>query len=585
MHDSQVQDVKDKIDIVDLVNQYVPLKRSGTNFKGLCPFHKERSPSFMVHPERQSFKCFGCSEGGDAITFLQKIEGLTFPEALQMLADRVGIELKKQTLAEQHEKDEKSQLYRLNAVVAAFFHHTLTKTDAGEPARMYLTGRKVLPTTIDTFHIGYAPQSSGLVPWLTKQGFKSGDLSRAGNPERFRSRVMFPIRDPLGHVLGFTGRLITNQQNAPKYLNTPETPIFKKSRAVYGLYESKEAIRQYQVAILMEGQMDVVLSHQVGAKLAVASSGTALTADHLKVLRRYAPKLLLAFDADQAGQTAAEKAMTLAAAAELAMKVIVMPDGCKDAGEVIERDPALWKQAIGEAVPAMDWLIGSMVKKYGLADGTTKKLIARAVLPHVRDILDPVERAHAINTLARTLTVPERAILDTLDRLARPQAVMPAQQEPAPTKPATRSIVERLLGLLLLHPKYIETLQPEATHIPAGTFTERLFKTMIGCYTDSQQQPPANFFASVQSKLERDDQANAVALTMETEQWLTQELDAGQVGTELLHRLQQGEREDIKRSMAARIAAAEASGDRGQVKQLMSELQTILKPKPTHAKT
>lgn len=585
MHDSQVQDVKDKVDIVDLVNQYVPLKRSGTNFKGLCPFHKERSPSFMVHPERQSFKCFGCSEGGDAITFLQKIEGLTFPEALQMLADRVGIELKKQTLAEQHEKDEKSQLYRLNAAVAAFFHHTLTKSEAGAPARTYLSGRKVAPTTIETFQIGYAPQTSGLVPWLTKQGFKPIDLDRAGHPERFRSRVMFPIRDPLGHVLGFTGRLIADQQDAPKYLNTPETPIFKKSKAVYGLYESKEAIRQYQVAILMEGQMDVVLSHQVGAKLAVASSGTALTADHLKVLRRYTPRLLLAFDADQAGQTAAEKAMTLAATAELAMKVIVMPDGLKDAGEVIELDPALWKQAIGEAVPAMDWLIGSMVKKFGLADGTTKKLIARAVLPHVREILDPVERAHAINTLARTLTVPEQAILDTLDRLAKPQAPHATNQESPVVKPAMRSIVERLLGLLLLHPKFIETLQPESAHIPAGTFTERLFKAMIGCYTDSQQQPPANFFASVQAALERDDQANAAALMMETEQWLTQELDVGQVGNELLQRLQQGEREDIKRSMAARIAAAEASGDRSQVKQLMSELQTILKPKPTHAKT
>jgi DNA primase len=513
------------------------------------------------------------------ITFLQKIDGLTFPEALQILADRAGIELKQQTLADQQEKDEKSQLYRLNSAVAAFFHHTLTKTDAGLPAREYLSGRKVLPATIETFQIGYAPQNSGLVPWLTKQGFKPVDLDHAGHPERFRARVMFPIRDPLGHVLGFTGRLIDAQQDAPKYLNTPETPIFKKSKAVYGLYEGKEAIRHYQVAILMEGQMDVVLSHQVGAKLAVASSGTALTAEHLKILRRYAPKILLAFDSDQAGQTATEKAMTLAAAAELTIKVITMPNGLKDAGEVIERDPALWKQVIGQAISGMDWLVQSMVKKFGLADGGSKKLIARSVLPHVRDILDPVERAHAINTLARTLGVPERAISDTLERLAVPRSSnASAEQAPPAVKPVTRPIVERLLGLLLLHPELMETLQPASTHISTGTFVERLFKAMIGCYTPTEKQPPANFFASVQAALGREDQANVAALVMETEQWLTQELDAGQVGQELLQRLHQGEREDVKRSMAARIAAAEASGDRAQVKQLMTELQTILKP-------
>jgi len=261
------------------------------------------------------------------------------------------------------------------------------------------------------------------------------------------------------------------------------------------------------------------------------------------------------------------------------MKVIEMPDGMKDAGEVIEHDPALWKQAIGQAVPAMEWLIQSMVKKFGLADGGSKKLIARGVLPHVRDILDPVERAHAINALARTLGVPERAIMDTLDRLAAPRAPSSAAGQEAPAlKPEMRPIVERLLGLLLLHPRLINALQPAPTHISTGSFDERLFKAMIGCYTASEKQPPANFFASVQATLGREDQANVAALVMETEQWLTKELDAEKVGNELLGRLHQGERDKNKRSMAARIAAAEASGDRAQVKQLMTELQTILKP-------
>ncbi len=578
MADSQVQEVKDRIDIVDLITQYLPLKRSGTNFKGLCPFHRERSPSFMVHPERQSFKCFGCGEAGDVITFLQKAEGLTFPEALRLLADRANIELRPQTMAEQRDKDEKTQLYRLNAATAAFFHHILTATDAGAPARSYLAGRKVAPATIDTFQIGFAPAAGGLGPWLAKQGFRPADLNLAGHPERFRSRVMFPIRDPLGHVLGFTGRLIDDVPDAPKYLNTPETPIFKKSKAVYGLYEGKDAIRQYQVAILLEGQMDVVLSHQVGVRLAVASSGTALTADHLKAVRRYAPKLLLAFDADAAGQTAAEKAVALAAAAELSVKVVTMPDGLKDAGEAIERDPKLWQQAIGAARPAMRWLIDSMCARFGTADGTAKKLVARAVLPHIRAIVDPVEQAHAVGELARSLAVPEQAILDALARSPAPAAAAgqtAAPPIPAPAEP--RPIVERLLGLLLVRPGLLSANEPSAAQLPAGSFAARLSKTMAACYT-GPTQTAADFLTSIHRQSSREDQLAVTALVADTEHWIAEGIDPTAVAGELADRLRSGEREELKRSMAARIAAAEATGDRTQVKTLMTELQAMLKP-------
>lgn len=586
MADSQVQDVKDRIDVVDLVQQYVPLKRSGTNYKGLCPFHNERSPSFMVHPERQSFKCFGCSEGGDAITFLQKMEGLTFPEALQLLADRVGIQLTKQTVASQQEKDEKSQLYRLNAAVAAFFHHVLMKAPAGKPAQDYLIRRKLTLATMEAFQLGFAPAQSQLVGWLGKQGFRSAELNRAGRPDRFRNRIMFPIRDALGHVVGFTGRLIEDSQDGPKYLNTPETPIFQKSKVVYGLYEGKDVIRRRQAAILMEGQMDVILSHQVGVRLAIASSGTALTADHVRAIRRYAPKVLLAFDADGAGQAATEKALLLTAAAELATKVITMPQGVKDAGEAIERDPALWQQAIGRATPGIEWLIGSMAAKFGIADGASKKLVARSVVPHLRAITDSVERAHAIAALARTLSVPEQAIADALAKVAAPrQSDSQSVTAPQSSKSATRPIIERLVGVLLLHPSLLVTIGLEGA-VPAGSLSERLVTAMLACYTPDDRQTTANFLTSVQASLERDDQAQLAALTMETEHWLTPELVPAEVAQELIGRLRQGEREDIKRSMAAKIAAAEASGNREQVKQLMSELQSVLQPSPsTHAKT
>lgn len=585
MADSQVQDVKDRIDIVELVQQYLPLKRSGTNYKGLCPFHNERSPSFMVHPERQSFKCFGCSEGGDAITFLQKMEGLTFPEALQLLADRVGIQLTKQTVASQQEKDEKSQLYRLNAAVAAFFHHALTVSPAGKPAQEYLVRRKLTQATIEAFQLGFAPAQSQLAAWLAKQGFQPAELNRAGHPERFRNRIMFPIRDALGHVVGFTGRLIEDNQDGPKYLNTPETPIFQKSKVVYGLYEGKDAIRRYQAAILMEGQMDVILSHQVGVRVAIASSGTALTADHVRAIRRYTPKVLLAFDADVAGQAATEKALLLTAAAELATKVIPMPAGMKDAGETIEHDPALWQQAIGQATPGIEWLIGSMTAKFGIADGASKKMVARSVVPHIRAIGDSVERAHAVAALARALSVPEQAIADALEKVAAPRTAAQQLTGATPTAPpATRPIVERLVGVLLLHPSLLATVGLDGV-VPAGSLSERLVTTMLTCYTPDDRQTTANFLTSVQSALGREDQAQLASLLMETEHWLTPELVPSEVAQELLIRLRQGEREDIKRSMAAKIAAAEASGNREHVKQLMNELQSVLQPPSTHAKT
>ncbi|MBI4032640.1 DNA primase [Candidatus Berkelbacteria bacterium] len=584
MPDDQVQEVKDRIDVVDLVGSYVPLKKAGATWKGLCPFHKEKTPSFTVNPERQIFKCFGCNEGGDVLTFVQKMEGLTFPEALEMLADRAGVKLdhRKAPAQYQREKDEKSALYRLNAAAAKFFHTLLTDHPSATRAREYLAGRDIRTETIAGFQIGFAPSTPALSQWLAKHGVSAAHLRAGGSPERFRNRIMFPIRDPLGNVLGFTGRVLPGDESGPKYYNTPETPIFRKSRVLYGIYEGKQAIRERGVAVLVEGQVDVVLSHQAGVRLAIASSGTAFTLDHLTAIGRYASKLILAFDADQAGVNATKKAIALAAELDLSLRVVRFPEGVKDAGEAIERDPKLWATALAEAQPAFDWLVdtaiaeqvGSLGPGSGQAlDGSGKKAVAKAVLPVLARLPDPVEQAHQLTVLSRRLAVPERALQEAIARTRTPKALtLPSSPPPAKT---VRSLVEQLAGLLVLNPAAAERV-PEAV-FPPGTLARRLYETVKACYNPEERQTTADVVRIVSSRLSETDRVVLPLLLAEVEQLLGPDTDADAVITELATRLTRDANESVKQSIAERIAAAEAAGNRDQVKQLIVELQATLK--------
>lgn len=580
--DDQAQEIKDRIDIVDLVNQYVPLKRSGLNHKGLCPFHKEKSPSFMVNSERQIYKCFGCDEGGDAISFVQKMEGLTFPEALELLADRVGIKLdrKKAPAQYQQEKDVKSRLFRVNAASAKFFHHLLLNHPSGKVALEYLHGRTISDNSIRAFQIGYAPAQPVLAEWLRKQGFTVQDLSSSGAPERFRNRIMFPIRDTLGNVVGFTGRSLPGDESGPKYYNTPETPIFKKSKLVYGLFEGKQAIRTEKQAVLVEGQMDVVTSHQTGVQTAVASSGTAITLDHLKAVRRYTGNVLIAFDGDSAGQAAAKKTIALTFEAELGAKVVQMPEGFKDAGEIIEKDPSQWLVVLSRAMPAMDWLIEHEIGQSaeGTLDGPSKKAVAKAVLPMLLKVDDPVEQAHYVGLLASRLRVPEQSLLDALKRAGttRTAATPAAPAAALPTPHRNRPIDEQLAGLLALHPSVLEKVTIRDEHFQPKSFAANLYSAIKTCYTDQGRQGAAISFDTIRASFSSPDQAQLDPLILEVQELLADH-EPADIALELATRLTRDTHESLKASIAERIRLAESAGDRAGVKQLMKELQTALK--------
>ncbi|MGI6103650.1 MAG: DNA primase [Patescibacteria group bacterium] len=599
MADDQVQDVKDRIDIVDLVGSYVPLKRAGANHKGLCPFHKERSPSFMVNPEKQIYKCFGCDEGGDVLSFVQKMEGLTFPEALELLADRAGITLdrKKAPAEYKKEKDEKSALFRVNAASAKFFHALLTTHAVAAAARSYLEGRGLTSETIAMFQVGYAPAKPVLGPWLTKHGFTPAQLKLAGSPERFRNRIMFPIRDALGNVVAFTGRAMPGDDSGPKYYNTPESPIFKKSKVLYGLYEGKQALKHEAKAVLVEGQVDVVLSHQAEVKTAVASSGTALTADHLRTLQRYVPTVLIAFDQDDAGVKAAKKAIGLALDTDLTARVVALPEGIKDAGEAVERDPAIWVDAVAKARPALDWLIESSVRAAGEPfDGTAKKAVAREVLPYLARCVDPVERAHYVGRLAGRLSIKESVIVDALDRATKKPGAQSAGAQPAPAVPKRqpRPLAEDLLGVMVAYPHAAANLPVTAETFKVTSLAARLYEAFQVWYTPGERQSSVHFLEYVKPKLSLDERTALDLLIADAERMVGAEAEAdpATVAGELARRLHRDAREVVKQTIAARIAAAEEQGDRSAVKALIAELQTMLAPPPAelqgkdvHAKT
>jgi len=424
----EVEEIKRRIDIVDLISSYLTLKKAGSNYKAICPFHQEKTPSFMVSGEKQIFKCFGCGEGGDVFTFIEKMENLEFPEALRLLADRAGVELKRRKFAPEEGRDQKTKLYQINDFSARVFHKILVSHPAGKIALEYLKKRGISSETIKEFMIGYAPSSRSMKEFLLKKGFTSAELSEAGSPDRFFRRIIFPIRNRMGHTIAFTGRVLDPKQE-PKYLNTPDTTIFHKGTVLYNLDQARGAIKQKNAVIVVEGQMDVIASHQAGVQNVVASSGTALTVDHLQILYRYTPNINFCFDSDSAGLMTAKKAYEMAIALGFNVKMVLLgtPAGeFKDPGEMIAENPKLWQEAVGKAVPVIDWYFDLAFAKETDLTSQKKKEIAKEILPIIKIIPDQIEQAHYVNLLAKRLDVNEDIVFDALSKVN--------QQKKAPTE-------------------------------------------------------------------------------------------------------------------------------------------------------
>ncbi|MDO8499598.1 MAG: DNA primase [bacterium] len=466
--------IKDRVDIVQLLGEYLPLKKAGANWKAPCPFHHEKSPSFMVHPEKQIWHCFGCAKGGDIFTFIQEMEGIDFPEALKLLADRAGVKLENNFKSEVN-TSQRNRIYEINAKAAYFFHRFLLDIKTAEPARAYLARRGLKSETMEKWQIGFAPdQWELLTQYLLKQGFSIDDLVAAGLTikkdnadvasgrgfyDRFRGRIMFPIWDTHGNVAGFTGRVLVETANSGgKYVNTPQSPVYDKSRIIYGLDKAKMAIKTKDQAVLVEGQMDVIACHQVGMENVVAASGTALTLEQIKILKRYSNNIAIAFDADAAGQNAAKRGIGIAMQEGMNIRVIRIPDGAgKDADECLKTNPTVWFDAVKNATEVMNWYFANILGKVNLKDPKQKRQAAADLLEEIAKIPYAVEKDEWLKRLGDKLDI-DAAVLRV--EAKKPKATTTiGTRTSVPNQPKTLTadnsgnVVSRIFSLFLKYPQ------------------------------------------------------------------------------------------------------------------------------------
>jgi len=423
MANSTIEEIKDRLNIVDVISSYLPVKKAGTNFKVNCPFHKEKTASLMVSPSKQIWHCFGCGEGGDVFGFVMKYENLEFGETLKLLAQRAGVELPKYTPRDVEFDKHKDLLYRAADLTARFYHKILLETHTGAPAKKYLEQRGLKPATIAEWQIGFAPGDfHTLQNFLLKKGFaekdllEAGLLSRAGTGkvfDRFTDRITFPIKNYGGQIVGFTARVIDSNAKAAKYINTSETPIYSKSKVVFGLDAAKQEIRKQDCAVVVEGNMDVIACHQAGFKNVVGSSGTAFTFDQLQTLSRLTKNLKFAFDTDQAGLIATRRALDLSL--QLGFNVYVVKIvGAKDPDELLKKDPEAFRRALEEAPLYLDFFFEKAFENYDPNSIQNKKQIVVQLLPLIQKLADPLEVSHYVRILAQRLGTSEKTIYEIL---------------------------------------------------------------------------------------------------------------------------------------------------------------------------
>ena len=458
MQDSPIQEIKDRLPILGVVQDFVQLKKAGTNYKGVCPFHSEKTASFMVSPQKQIWHCFGCGLGGDIFEFIKLMENVEFPEALKILADRAGVELRKPTTEQVAVDRKKDVLYEINKAAANYFQKVLWDSNAGSEALSYLRKRGLSDQTIKNWMLGFAPDDYHFLENFLAKSFDKKDIEQAGMIiksdrdgsyfDRFHDRVMFPIINLHGQVVGFTGRLLHDKPNTGKYVNSPETPIYNKSNVVYGLYQAKNAIRKLDRAIVVEGNMDVIACHQVAANEAVATSGTALSADQLLILQRFTNNLTFAFDGDAAGTAATKRALEMALSQGFNVKIANL-GGAKDPDELIKKGIGLWEKAINAAGNFIDYYFDQIFTQYDAQTVDGKREITKELAPLIYRISDPVTKAHYVRKLSQGINVAENSIWDIITRLTVPKTVRKEANQ-IRHKPRLEVLIDQVLGLSLL---------------------------------------------------------------------------------------------------------------------------------------
>lgn len=472
-----VEEIKNRLNIEDVVGEYVQLKRAGRNFKGLSPFSNERTPSLMVSPEKQIWHDFSSGKGGNIFSFVMEMEGLEFKGVLELLARKAGVDLeqfRRPGVSRGPGTNEKERLYEVLEAATHFYQLQFTKC---RPALEYVLQKRAFSkATALEWRIGYSPDGgTALVDYLHSKGFSEKEMKGAGltaqryrGPvDMFRGRIMIPLADPQGRIIGFTARQLVDDPNGPKYINTPQTPLYDKSRHVFGLHLAKDAIRRTKFVVLAEGNLDVIASNQAGVKQIVATAGTALTEWQLKTLGRFTPDIRLSFDADAAGLSATERAIPIASKVGVSLSIITIPNG-KDPDELIRNDKAAWEQIIQKPQYALDWLIDRYKNQLDISTGPGKKQFSDILLKTVEGLSDPVEREHYMQHIADLLHVSREVLSTKYTAIVTPVKVrLKVNKVTAISDKATADFIRtqnHLLALALLRPelrKEVQTLQPQ----------------------------------------------------------------------------------------------------------------------------
>lgn len=467
---STIEEVKQKLDIVEVVGQHVPLSKAGRNFRAVCPFHTEKTPSFFVFPERQTWHCFGaCGTGGDVISFVMKEQGLEFGEALRLLADQAGVTLPSFQGSDTR-KDERDRLHAANEAAARFFHDSLLKSPAGDSARHYLQGRGFVAATVAEFQLGYSPSGrEALKQHLAERGFTDKELVEAGlileteggrTRDRFHNRLMFPIRDTRGNTTGFGARALDDSM--PKYTNSPQTLVFDKSGTVYAVDVAAATIRKQDRAVLVEGYMDAITAHQNGFKNVVAAMGTSVTERQVTILKRLTRNIVLALDADTAGTEAMLRCVEYENILDAEIRVILLPEG-KDPDDFIRQDADQWPALVDAAVPAIDYAFDRTLAGLDLTKAADKSRATKELLPVIARIGDPVRRDHYLSKLANSAGIKYNVLEAALSGGKSPQTPRRSSVKAATTPQApllSNPREEYCLSLLLQHPELKEGDDP-----------------------------------------------------------------------------------------------------------------------------
>lgn len=481
---SPVEQIKERLNIVELIQEYIPLQKSGSQFKARCPFHQEKTPSFSVSEQKQFFHCFGCGKSGDVFAFVQAMENVEFVEALRLLAQKANVELKG------YSREDRTEKTRIIDCLheAAIYYASMLWGPKGIEALAYVRSRGLTDETIHAFQIGYSDESwDGVITALKAKQFTEKEIESSGITarssktgqyfDRFRGRVMYPIHNSYGNVIGFGGRILKEEESQAKYINSPQTALYNKSAVLYGIHLAKAAIKKMNAVMLVEGYMDVIGCHQAKFRNVVAASGTALTVDHIRLIKRFTHNVILAFDGDRAGFAAAWKGMQLAIQNGMNIKVIALPDG-KDPDELALHDPEGLRALAVAARPFMEYAFQTVLSPLDLTQVAHKKKAAGDLVPLLALFPDPVERTHYIQSLAEQIHVPVHVIQEQVDAILHPKvlprarvqnSVATTQQGVVPAKPRPRTrnaqLQERLVAIVSTDPELLRKELPDVDTI------------------------------------------------------------------------------------------------------------------------